>query len=269
MEKSDNNRCTNKYKKSSNERPLLLENQSRQAEIKQQLAYFLEYIMNHHIQNSKATSDQRKFKGQLTKERLIIEAIKLFGDKGYTSTNTRSIAKAAECNVGLITFHFNGKQGLYDAAITRVKNRLNEFFHPIIATLKSCTDDENISKKELFEITIENIEQLSLNFIGMEQLVGYGLLLLRDSQDNSTIIYKTVFSPLVNALDKAIDKATSHKDPMYARLSAFMLVNASLEFLRNYPIFYSTTSNSDTLAPSIPYVVNMLTSRLLGKFEDF
>lgn len=224
--------------------------------------------MNHLSLNSKEINDQRKLKGHITRERLIIEAIKIFGQKGYNSTNTRSIAKAAECNVGLITFHFNGKEGLYNAAINRVKNRLNEFISPIITTLKSCTNDDNISKKELFEITIENLEKLSLNFIGMEQLVGHGLLLIRDSQDNSNIIYTTVFLPLVNALDKAIDKATSHRDPVYARLSAFMLVNASLEFLRNHPIFYPVTNNEETPAPSIPYVVNMLTSRLLGKFEE-
>lgn len=225
--------------------------------------------MNHQTQNSKEKNDQRKLKGQETKERLIIAAIKLFGQKGYNSTNTRSIAKAAECNVGLITFHFNGKQGLYDAAMIRVQNRLNEFIYPIITTLKSHTDDEKISKKELFEITIKSLEQLSLHFIGMEHLVGQGLLLLRDSQDNANLIHKTVFFPLVDALEKALDKATSHKDPVYARLSAFMLVNANLEFLRNYPLFYPATSNENIPMPKIPYVVNLLTSRLLGKFEDF
>jgi len=228
--------------------------------------------MDNDALKDKQTTDQRKLKGQATRERLVIEAIILFGQKGYEGANTRALAEAAQCNLGLITFHFGSKMGLYKVAIARVKNRLNEFITPIIASLEQHTKDENLSKKDLYEITIKNIEALSFSLLGMEQLAGHALLLLRDLQDkteNSETTYKTVFFPLVNALEKALDKATSHKDPLRSRLSAFIIINASLEFLRTYPTFYPKTNDDTIPVSTLPDVVNLLTSQLLGKYEDF
>ena len=220
----------------------------------------------------KQTTDQRKLKGQATRERLVIEAINLFGQKGYEGTNTRSLADAAQCNLGLITFHFGGKLGLYNVALTRVKNRLNEFLSPIINTLELNTNNDNVSKKELYKITIKSIDELSRSLLGMEQIAGHGLLLLRDLQDKTedlNVSYKTVFLPLVSSLEKALDKASSHKDPLRSRLSAFMIVNASLEYLRNYPIFFPEAKAETLSTPKMPYVVGLLTNQLLGSYEDF
>ena len=172
--------------------------------------------MDSPLSNNKKMTDQRKLKGQATRERLVIEAIKLFGQNGYEGTNTRSLEEAAQCNLGLITFHFGGKMGLYNVAMTRVKNRLNELISPIISTLETNTNNDSITKKELFTITIKSMDKLSHDLVGMEQLAGHALLLLRDLQDKTEDLnttYKAVFYPLVNAFEKALDKATSHKDP--------------------------------------------------------
>ena len=227
--------------------------------------------MNNQASKNKQTTDQRKLKGQATRERLIIEAIKLFGQKGYDGTNTRSLAEAAKCNLGLITFHFEGKAGLYNAAMNRVKNRLDELISPIIQTLEISTNDENISKKELHAIILQSTQELSHNLVGIEELAGHALLLLRDLQDktsDSNTTYKAVFLPLISSLDKALDKVTSHKDPLQSRLSAFMIVSAALEFLRNYPIFYPEINSDNISRPTMPYVVKLLTNNLLGSYEN-
>ena len=227
--------------------------------------------MNYQASKNQPKIDRRKLKGEATRERLIIEAIRLFGQRGYDGTNTRALAEAAQCNLGLITFHFGGKLGLYSIAMTRVKNRLNELINPTILSLDKSTSDENLSKKELYEIIKKSIENLSLQLVGLEQLAGHALLLLRDLQDksdDSNITYKTVFLPLVTSLEKAIDKATSYKDPSHARLSAFMVVNASIEFLRSYPIFYPETQDITIPTPTMPHVVHLLTSCLLTDHDE-
>ena len=53
-------------------------------------------------QKTTKTTDQRKLKGEATREKLVIEAIRLFGQNGYKATNTRALAEAAKCNLGLI-----------------------------------------------------------------------------------------------------------------------------------------------------------------------
>lgn len=47
------------------------------------------------------------------KAKLISEAGKLFAEHGYEGVSTREIAKAAEVNISLISYYFEGKEGLY------------------------------------------------------------------------------------------------------------------------------------------------------------
>ncbi len=50
-----------------------------------------------------------------TRETLIREALRLFGDKGFDGASTREIADAAGTNVASIAYHFGGKSGLHRA----------------------------------------------------------------------------------------------------------------------------------------------------------
>jgi AcrR family transcriptional regulator len=52
-----------------------------------------------------------------TKSRLLRAAVLLFAEKGYGSVAIREIAGAADRNASLISYHFGGKQGIYQAAV--------------------------------------------------------------------------------------------------------------------------------------------------------
>lgn len=217
------------------------------------------------------TTDQRKLKGQATREKLVIEAIRLFGQFGYKATNTRALADAAQCNLGLITFHFGGKQGLYEAAIERVKRRLIEMLGPTIDKLTTL-EQSDLQAKELFKALTEEINTLAVKFIGMEQVAGYALLLLQDiNEKNSDGVsgYKEVFMPLIQNIEKIINKATNNANPMRARLSAFLIINATLGFLRDYPIFYPKAHNNTIEQPSISYLMNLLSQHLVGEYSAY
>jgi TetR/AcrR family transcriptional regulator len=55
---------------------------------------------------------------------LLDAAEKLFADKGFNGATTRELAKAAGCNVALISYHFGGKEGLYQAILKRHFDKL-------------------------------------------------------------------------------------------------------------------------------------------------
>lgn len=220
------------------------------------------------FKNGKVKIDMRKQKGDLTKESIIIEAINLFGKNGYNGTSTRLLAEAAKCNLGLISFHFGNKQKLYNIAMDRVKSRLSEIMTPCIACLEESCQSPLITNKELYNIVINSIIELSQTLVGMEQIAGHALLLLRDFQENTIDInatYVNVFSPLIKSIEKALNKATECKDPIKARLYAFLIVNAGLEFLRNYPIFYPKNKDDLIERPNLNYVVKLLVTNLLNE----
>lgn len=52
-----------------------------------------------------------------SKEKLILEAGRLFAEKGFAGVSTRDIAGAAHVNISLISYYFQGKEGLYKAVI--------------------------------------------------------------------------------------------------------------------------------------------------------
>ncbi len=222
-------------------------------------------------QTAANTTDQRKLKGEATREKLVIEAIRLFGQNGYKATNTRALAEAAQCNLGLITFHFGGKQGLYEAAIKRVKRRLIEMLDPSVKNLELLAQSK-LEGKELFNALTDEINSLAMKFIGMEQVAGHALLLLQDINEknpHSTSGYRDVFFPLIANIEIIINKATKNINPSRARLSAFMIINATLGFLRDYPIFYPVSTEDDIKQPSIATLMSLLSHHLVGEFDTY
>ena len=54
--------------------------------------------------------------GQLARERLLAEALRLFSEQGFARISTRAIAQAAGANISAISYYFGDKQGLYRCA---------------------------------------------------------------------------------------------------------------------------------------------------------
>lgn len=54
-----------------------------------------------------------------TRERLLREALRIFGAKGFDKASTREICQAAGANIGMIKYYFGDKQGLYSEALLR------------------------------------------------------------------------------------------------------------------------------------------------------
>src|SRR3954468_19099396 len=51
------------------------------------------------------------------RDRLIHVAKMLFADKGFDGTSVKDLAEAADLNVSLVSYHFGGKEGLYQACL--------------------------------------------------------------------------------------------------------------------------------------------------------
>ncbi|MES2743046.1 MAG: CerR family C-terminal domain-containing protein [Pseudomonadota bacterium] len=56
--------------------------------------------------------------GEQSRERLLLAAMRLFGEQGYAKTSIRQIAQAAGANVAAISYYFGDKASLYRAAFT-------------------------------------------------------------------------------------------------------------------------------------------------------
>jgi TetR/AcrR family transcriptional regulator, regulator of cefoperazone and chloramphenicol sensitivity len=63
---------------------------------------------------------------EATRRRLVDAAIGQFARFGFHGASSRELAKEARVNVAIVNYHFESKQGLYDAAVDEVYRRLRQ-----------------------------------------------------------------------------------------------------------------------------------------------
>ncbi|MBP2626612.1 MAG: yttP 3 [Firmicutes bacterium] len=76
-----------------------------------------------------------------TQLKLIEIATPLFATKGFSSVSVREVTDSAQTNVSAISYHFNGKEGLYQAV-------LEEQFTPIMQALQVAKNNNSLSPIE-------------------------------------------------------------------------------------------------------------------------
>lgn len=90
-----------------------------------------------------------------TKDAYLLEALRLFAEKGYEATSVAEIAKAVGCTTSALYKHFPGKKALFDAIVERSQSGFREnmaFFH-------ICADDPQ-DRKRVLSMTVEDHVQL-------------------------------------------------------------------------------------------------------------
>ncbi|MDD6061019.1 MAG: helix-turn-helix domain containing protein, partial [Oscillospiraceae bacterium] len=90
-----------------------------------------------------------------TKDAYLLEALRLFAEKGYDATGVAEIAKAVGCTTSALYKHFPGKKALFDAIVERSQSGFREnmaFFH-------ICADDPQ-DRKRVLSMTVEDHVQL-------------------------------------------------------------------------------------------------------------
>ena len=68
-------------------------------------------------QAAKTLTDAAADRGERARTRLIVEAMRIFAEKGYAKASTREICEAAGLNPAAIHYHFGDKDGLYRAVL--------------------------------------------------------------------------------------------------------------------------------------------------------
>ncbi len=74
-------------------------------------------------------------RADVTKQRILDAASRLFARQGLGSTSVRDIAKAADVNVALVSHHFGGKQKLYEACVEAMYAEVDGLRAELVATL--------------------------------------------------------------------------------------------------------------------------------------
>ena len=63
-------------------------------------------------------------RGEQTRERIVLTALKLFGEHGFEGASTRDIASAAGVNAPALQYYFDSKEGVYLACVEHIVDLL-------------------------------------------------------------------------------------------------------------------------------------------------
>jgi AcrR family transcriptional regulator len=83
---------------------------------------------------------------EVTRERIMRAAERLFAESGYDGTSIRAIVAKAKVNQAAINYHFDGKDGLYREVLRVAFRALTEHQLEHAAELKSMSREEALSQ---------------------------------------------------------------------------------------------------------------------------
>ena len=86
-----------------------------------------------------------------TKERILVVAASLFAKKGYAAIGIREIAKEANVNISMISYYFQGKEGVLKEIVSRFQSIYTSIYK------------ESYNKNRTFD---ENLKELVTNLVG-------------------------------------------------------------------------------------------------------
>jgi len=92
-------------------------------------------------------------KSKEPRQRILDAAVSLFAQKGYAGVGVREIAKAADVNIAMISYYFEGKLGILKAII-------EEFFAHYSEILRDI-DDQSKSPEECLRLMVQRL----VNFV--------------------------------------------------------------------------------------------------------
>ena len=140
-----------------------------------------------------------KSKGEMTKEKILVEATRLVNQKGFEATSINDLVAATGLQKGCLYFHFSGKDELALAILEKAKSDFDEFLD---YTLAGKTPGENIDRffKGLLEYNKARDCEGGCIF-------GNTALEMGDKDERLSKYVREVFAGWVARLERVVDAA--------------------------------------------------------------
>ncbi len=147
------------------------------------------------------TSVAKTRDSESTRARLLAVAAGCFSERGYRGTSVRDITARVGCNVSAVTYHFGGKQKLYEAVF---EQRFTELTERRVGALRALMKEGDVELERIIATFSEAfLEPLRGGAHGRESM----LLLMREMVDGQLpvpLIRERLFGPTLGALMDAL-----------------------------------------------------------------
>ena len=189
--------------------------------------------------------------GRQTREKLLSCAIELTAQKGFSAVTSKEICTRAGTNLAAVNYHFGGRDGLYEAMIYAVHNRmLNE-------TLLKELVASDLSPREKLERFADNLLR-GIQNRAWTDMDGMALRVwLREGLSGSERFLPAARhiaaakGPWLLKLFHDYTGLPSDDKRLYAAIIAFVAPFLALLFSTSLPQSYRTALNATALQPAV------------------
>jgi AcrR family transcriptional regulator len=146
----------------------------------------------------------------VTRARLVDNALHLFARHGYDGVTTRTLSAAANTNISSIAYHFGGKEGLYDAVFTQVRADFQKSLTPALTSLSHGVAVAGRDKKSLARVTREFLRTFFSAMLGDPQMQDRIAIVAREFARRSEgfgLFYSEAARPLQTTLANLVAAA--------------------------------------------------------------
>lgn len=162
----------------------------------------------------------------MVQQRLLEVAIREFGRKGLEGASTRGIAQAAGTAMSSITYHYGGKEKLYQAAAGYIAETLCEQFAPLLAEANDVGDDSVASRAAIHRLLGEMVERM-----GASASADWAMFIVREQLDPTPAfetLYAGMLGRMLERLAALVCIASGNRSEDDARIVAITLMGQVL-----------------------------------------
>ncbi len=93
--------------------------------------------------------------GAQARSRIIDTALDMFGNYGYDGVSVRRLCEGAGVNVGAVTYHFGGKEGLYKAVADHIATLIRQHMWPVAAQIAQFVQEADDDAEKALDLITE------------------------------------------------------------------------------------------------------------------
>ena len=82
-----------------------------------------------------------------TEDKIILKAIELYNERGFSNVTSRDIAKALDISHGNLEYHYNNKEAILTAIYAQMKEEVSSYFSEVISNVDPFEQFDTILKK--------------------------------------------------------------------------------------------------------------------------
>ena len=174
----------------------------------------------------------------LTREKLLIAALDVFGRYGFDGASTRRLADAAGVNLQAIPYYFSGKEGLYiataDYLTELISNHVGDMRQRVGARIMALdAAGEPMSSEEARGFLAEIAQTMIVLFVSKKS-ESWARFIIREQMEPTQAfarVYQGVMRPMIEIARRLIGTILD-EDPAseHVRLRAFSFIGSILVF---------------------------------------